>query len=138
MDAPKSKKLATAPSGLAKAQREKVVHCWAYGKPDHTKGDPNYSKKKGGGAGKAKPKTKTAKSEEKVGGKGKKLVTCFHCSKSSHSDENCFVFHLKKHSTSSGAKLKVVKTFQVKIAKLKKQMSTMASLEQLADIGALM
>ncbi len=83
MDAPKPKKLVTTAGSLAEAQSEKIVYCWVCGEGDHTKADPNCSKKKEGTSLKAKLKTKTSKSSEKVGGKGKKPVTCSHYGKSS-------------------------------------------------------
>lgn len=77
--------------------------------------------------------TKIAKVGEKVGGKRKKSVVCSHCGKSRHNNENYFVLHLKKCLTSFGASSKAMKTLLAKIAELKKQMSTMASLGQVVD-----
>ena len=96
-------------------------------------GNPNCSKKKGAGAIKAKPKTETAKSGEKAGGKEKKPMTCSHCGKSGHSDENCYALHPEKRPRSLAARSDVVKTLQAELAELKKEMSAMASLGQVAD-----
>lgn len=140
MDAPKSKKLATATGSLAETQPERVVHCWSCGEAGHTKGDPICPKKKGGGGDKAKAKTDTAKSGEKsgekAGGKAKKPLTCSHCGKSGHGSENCFVLHPEKRPTSSGAGSEAVKTLQAELAELKKQMSAMASLGQVVNTTA--
>ena len=133
MDAPKPKKLTTASGSLAEAQPEKVVHCWGCGEAGHTKGDPNCSKKKGASTGTAKSKPETAKFGDKAGGKGKKPVICSHCGKSGHSDENCFALHPEKRPTSSSASSNAVKSLQAELAELKKQMSAMASLGQVAD-----
>ncbi len=136
LDAPKPKKLVTATGSLAEAQPEKVVHCWACGEAGHTKGDPNCSKKKGANTVKAKPKPEAAKPAEKAGSKGKKTVTCSHCGKSGHSDENCFSLHPEKRPRPSTAGSDVVKTLQAELAELKKQMSAMAWLEQVAETEA--
>jgi hypothetical protein len=82
--------------------------------------------------------TETVKVGEKAGGKEKKSVVCSHCSKSGYNNENYFVVHPKKRPTSSSASSEAMKNLLAKIAELKKQMSTMASLGQKVDTRALM
>ena len=73
---------------------------------------------------------------EKAVGRGKKPVICSHCGKTGHRDENWFALHPEKRPTSSGVGSEAVKTLQAEIAELKKQMSSMASLGQVADVMA--
>ena len=132
MEATKPKKLPAATSSLAEAQPEKVVHCWACGEAGHTKGDPKCSKKKGEGPVAVKAKVEVAKSTDKAGGKAKKPPTCSHCSKTGHTDENCFVLHPEKRPGSSSRE----KTLEAEIAELKKKLTASASLGQVADVRA--
>ena len=64
LEAPKSKKPVTATSGLAEAQPEKVVQCWACGETGHTNRSPNCPKKKEGSSGKAKANVETSKTDD--------------------------------------------------------------------------
>lgn len=132
IESTKPKKLAVASGHLAELQPEKVVHCWACGEAGHTKGDPKCSKKKGESSGTPKAKVEVAKSGDKAGGKGKKPLTCSHCGKAGHSDENCFILHPEKRPGSSSRE----KTLEAEIAELKKKLSTSASLGQVADVRA--